>query len=117
MAADGMAKAGIAERTDATVTTVLSWRGRYQDRGIAGPRMMRPAGQARMLDHRQVLVETLKPSPKMLSAFYQVAVYPTPPQGPRLVTIRRPAGLPFAIANRARALARIHGSVTGLGVP
>ena len=36
LAADGVANTRIAELVDATVTTVLNWRGRYQDRGIAG---------------------------------------------------------------------------------
>ena len=33
LAADGTANTGIAELVDATVTTVLSWRGRYQAQG------------------------------------------------------------------------------------
>lgn len=37
LAAEGGANTRIAELTDATVTTVLNWRGRYEERGIARP--------------------------------------------------------------------------------
>src|SRR3954464_1586338 len=66
LAAEGMANARIAERTDATVTTVLNWRGRYQDRGIAGMADEPRPGRPRSLDHRQIVAETLKPPPKKL---------------------------------------------------
>ena len=66
LAADGMANTRIAELTDATVTTVLNWRGRYQDRGIAGLRDAPRPGRPRTLNHRQILAETLKPPPKKL---------------------------------------------------
>src|SRR4051794_19855325 len=66
LAAEGIANARIAERNDATVTTVLNWRGRYQDRGIAGLRDAPRPGRPRTLDHRQIVAETLKPPPKEL---------------------------------------------------
>jgi transposase len=66
LAADGMANTRIAELSDATVTTVLNWRGRYQDRGIAGLRDAPRPGRPRTLDHRQIVAETLKPPPKKL---------------------------------------------------
>src|SRR3954470_15099034 len=53
LAADGIANTRIAELTDATVTTVLNWRGRYQDRGIAGLRDAPRPGRPRTLDHRR----------------------------------------------------------------
>jgi transposase len=66
LAADGVANTGIAERAGATVTTVLNWRGRYQDRGIAGLRDAPRSGRPRQLEHRQIVAETLKPPPKKL---------------------------------------------------
>jgi transposase len=66
LAADGVANTRIAELTDATVTTVLNWRGRYQERGIAGLHDVARPGRPRTLDHRQIVAETLKPPPKKL---------------------------------------------------
>ena len=66
LAADGVANTRIAELSDATVTTVLSWRGRYQDHGIAGLRDAPRSGRPRELDHRAIVAETLKPPPKKL---------------------------------------------------
>ena len=66
LAADGVANTRIAELSDATVTTVLNWRGRYEDRGIAGLRDAPRPGRPRSLDHRQIVAETLKPPPKRL---------------------------------------------------
>jgi transposase len=66
LAAEGMANTRIAELTDATVTTVLNWRGRYQHRGIAGLRDKPRPGRPRTLDHREIVVQTLKPPPKKL---------------------------------------------------
>jgi len=50
LAADGHANTRIAELTDATVTTVLTWRGRYQQRGIVGLRDEPRPGRPRTLD-------------------------------------------------------------------
>lgn len=66
LAADGEANTRIAELTDATVTTVLNWRGRYQERGIAGLANAPKPGRPRELDHRAIVAETLKPPPKKL---------------------------------------------------
>jgi transposase len=66
LAAEGVANTRIAERTGATVTTVLNWRGRYQARGVAGLRDAPRPGRPRRLDHREIVVETLKPPPKKL---------------------------------------------------
>jgi len=66
LAADGVASRRIAELSDATVTTVLNWRGRYQDRGICGLADAPRPGRPRSLDHRQIVAETLKPPPKKL---------------------------------------------------
>ena len=66
LAAEGVANTRIAELSDATVTTVLNWRGRYEDRGIAGLRDAPRPGRPRSLDHRAIVAETLKPPPKRL---------------------------------------------------
>jgi transposase len=66
LAADGVANTRIAELSDATVTTVLNWRGRYEKRGIAGLADAPRPGRPRTLDHRQIVAETLKPPPKKL---------------------------------------------------
>ena len=66
LAAEGVANTRIAERTDATVTTVLNWRGRYQDRGIAGLSDEPRPGRPRTLDHREIVAQTLRPPPKKL---------------------------------------------------
>jgi transposase len=66
LAADGEANTRIAELTDSTVTTVLNWRGRYEERGIAGLTDVSKPGRPRELDHRAIVAETLKPPPKKL---------------------------------------------------
>ncbi len=66
LAAEGEANTRIAELTDATVTTVLNWRGRYAERGIAGLANAPRPGRPRVLDHRAIVAETLKPPPKKL---------------------------------------------------
>ena len=66
LAADGVANTRIAELVDSTVTTVLSWRNRYQSKGLAGLADAPRPGRPRTLDHRQIVAETLKPPPKKL---------------------------------------------------
>jgi transposase len=66
LAADGVANTRIAELVDATVTTVLSWRERYQSKGLAGLADAPRPGRPRTLDHRAIVTETLKPPPKKL---------------------------------------------------
>jgi transposase len=66
LAAEGTANTRIAELVDATVTTVLSWRERYQAKGMAGLADAKRSGRPRTLDHRAIVAETLKPPPKKL---------------------------------------------------
>ncbi len=66
LAADGVANTRIAELVDSTVSTVLSWRGRYELAGVAGLADAPRPGRPRRLDHRQIVAETLKPPPKKL---------------------------------------------------
>src|SRR4051794_6370745 len=66
LAADGTANTRIAELVDATVTTVLSWRERYQAKGLGGLSDAQRSGRPRTLDHRAIVAETLKPPPRKL---------------------------------------------------
>ncbi len=66
LAADGVANARIAELTDVSANTVLSWRGRYTERGLRGLGDLPRSGRPRELDHRAIVTETLKPPPKKL---------------------------------------------------
>ncbi len=66
LASEGKANTRIAELADATVTTVLVWRGRYQAKGLAGLSDAPRSGRPRTLDHRAIVTATLKPPPKRL---------------------------------------------------
>jgi transposase len=66
MAADGAANTRIAEVVGVSVPTVLLWRGRYQDRGLAGLGDEARSGRPRTVDHAAVVSATLKPPPKSL---------------------------------------------------
>lgn len=64
LAADGVANTRIAALVDATVTTVLLWRGRYQAKGLSGLADRPRSGRPRTLDHRAIVAATLVPPPK-----------------------------------------------------
>ena len=66
LAAEGLANTRIAELVDSTVTTVLSWRDRYQSKGLAGLADAPRSGRPRHLDHRAIVAATLVPPPKKL---------------------------------------------------
>jgi len=66
LAADGVANTRIAELVGSTVTTVLSWRERYQCGGLGGLADRRRSGRPRQLDHRAIVTATLVPPPKKL---------------------------------------------------
>lgn len=66
LAADGVANQEIADRVDASRTTVIQWRTRYEERGLAGLEDAERSGRPRELDHRAIVAETLKPPPKKL---------------------------------------------------
>ena len=66
LAADGVGNRRIAELVGASPTTVIAWRERYQQRGLAGLTDRKRPGRPRELDHRAIVVETLKPPPKKL---------------------------------------------------
>nr|WP_179617457.1 IS630 family transposase [Nocardioides marinisabuli] len=66
LAADGVANQEIADRVGASRTTVIEWRGRYEERGLAGLGDKERSGRPRELDHRKIVAETLMPPPKKL---------------------------------------------------
>src|SRR4051794_39506634 len=55
LAADGVANTRIAGMVDSTVTTVLSWRDRYQSNGLVGLADAPRSGRPRELDHRKIV--------------------------------------------------------------
>jgi hypothetical protein len=65
LAAEGIANTWIAELVDSTVTTVLSWRNRYQSKALAGLADAPRPGRPRTLVHRQIVGETLSLDPPM----------------------------------------------------
>jgi len=63
-AADGEANERIAVRVGVSKVTVLQWRTRYADHGIAGLDDQARSGRPRTIDHRQIVATTLKAPPK-----------------------------------------------------
>lgn len=66
LASEGVANTRIAELVDATVVTVLKWRARYEELGIAGLGDADRSGRPRLLDHADIVAATLTPPPKKL---------------------------------------------------
>ncbi len=66
LAADGVGNRAIAQRVGASPTTVIAWRARYDERGLAGLEDRERSGRPPILDHRQIVAETLKAPPKKL---------------------------------------------------
>jgi len=66
LAAEGVGNREIAARVAASPTTVIQWRDRYLKRGLAGLDDRARSGRPRVLDHREIVAETLKPPPKKL---------------------------------------------------
>lgn len=64
LAADGVANTRIAELTASSVVTVLKWRSRYEESGIAGLGDDRRSGRPKQLDHFDIVTTTLMPPPK-----------------------------------------------------
>jgi transposase len=59
LAAEGMANTEIAERTGTSRPTVLKWRGRYSEYGLAGLADEARPGRPAVIDEVEVLAETL----------------------------------------------------------
>jgi transposase len=66
LAADGVGNSEIAERVGGSRTTVIRWRDRYAEHGLAGLVDQERSGRPRELDHRAIVAETLRPPPKKL---------------------------------------------------
>jgi transposase/transposase-like protein len=66
LAAEGMSNTEVAERVGVSRPTVISWRSRYDRRGIAGLLDEPRPGRPRSIDHDRIITETLKPPPKKL---------------------------------------------------
>ncbi|TGD36471.1 IS630 family transposase [Brevibacterium aurantiacum] len=64
LAADGLANTRIAEVTGSSVVTVLKWRARYAEAGIAGLGDDQRPGRPKQLDHFDIVTTTLVPPPK-----------------------------------------------------
>lgn len=64
LAADGESNTVIAGKTGVSRPTVISWRKRYQDKGIDGLIDQGRSGRPRHIDHRDIVAATLTPPPK-----------------------------------------------------
>ena len=64
LAADGESNTAIADKVGVSRPTVIGWRSRYRDKGIAGLDDDQRSGRPRMIDHRRVVSVTLAPPPK-----------------------------------------------------
>jgi len=67
LAAEGVTNQEIADRVDASRTTVIQWRNRYQSRGLPGLEDRDRPGRPREVDHAAVVTATLTPPPKKLA--------------------------------------------------
>lgn len=63
LAADGLSNTEIAERTGVSRPTVISWRARYEQFGMAGLADKPRSGRPRDLNHGDIVAATLAPPP------------------------------------------------------
>jgi transposase len=66
LSADGLANTRIVELTDSSLPTVLLWRSRYAERGLAGLKDVKRPGRPRSIDHAAIVTATLTPPPRSL---------------------------------------------------
>ena len=66
LSADGLANARIVELTGSSLPTVMLWRSRYVERGLAGLEDVKRPGRPRRIDHAAIVIATLSPPPKSL---------------------------------------------------
>jgi transposase len=66
LAADGLSNTEIASRVGVSRPTVIGWRARYQQRGLAGLDDQPRSGRPRTVDHDAVITATLTSPPKRL---------------------------------------------------
>jgi len=64
--ADGVSRADIAERLGVSRQTVITWRGRYEQSGLACLDDRPRSGRPRTVDHDRIITVTLTPPPKRL---------------------------------------------------
>ncbi len=64
LASQGMSNTAIADKVGVSRPTVIGWRTRYADRGVAGLADEPRTGRPRRVDHRRVVAATLTPPPK-----------------------------------------------------
>jgi transposase/DNA-binding CsgD family transcriptional regulator len=64
LASQGVANTEIAARVGVSRPTVLGWRGRYQQSGIAGLSDAARSGRPKHVDHARIVAVTLKPPPR-----------------------------------------------------
>jgi len=67
LAADGVSHTEIADRLGVSRQTVITWRGRYEQRGLAGLDDAPRSGRPRTIDHDRIVTATLTPPPKRLA--------------------------------------------------
>jgi hypothetical protein len=66
LAAEGLSHVEVAERVGVSRNTVMAWRGRYEQRGMAGLQDAPRAGRPRTVDRSRIIAATLAPPPKKL---------------------------------------------------
>jgi transposase len=66
LAAEGVRNAEIADLTGSSRPKVNLWRGRYQDKGLAGLADVKRPGRPRTIDQAAIVTATLTPPPKKL---------------------------------------------------
>ncbi|KLU09364.1 transposase [Kocuria sp. SM24M-10] len=66
LAAEGVSNTEIAQKVGTTRNTVIAWRARYDEAGIAGLADHGRSGRPRRIDHRAIVAATLTPPPKKL---------------------------------------------------
>ena len=66
LAAEGLTNTQIADRVGVSRPTVIGWRARYQQFGLAGLEDQPRAGRPRSIDHARIITATLRPPPKKL---------------------------------------------------
>ncbi|WUK77150.1 IS630 family transposase [Kribbella sp. NBC_00359] len=64
LASQGVSNTRIAELVGVSRPTVIGWRDRYAERGLAGLDDEPRAGRPRTVDHRGIVAATLRPPPK-----------------------------------------------------
>lgn len=68
LAGQGVANQQVAATVGVSVPTVLSWRSRHQEQGLAGLGDAPRAGCPRTIDHGAIVTATLTPPPRRLES-------------------------------------------------